>query len=71
MWNIFSEGPPTAEDKSMMQPEAMKTNAYLGGVEKMNVHDAWRVWSLLAKHILRIPCALASCHIITHGGQTD
>jgi hypothetical protein len=26
-------------DKRMTQPEAMKTNAYVGGVEKVNGHD--------------------------------
>jgi hypothetical protein len=30
-------------DKRMSQPVAMKTNAYVGGVETVNGHDAWAV----------------------------
>jgi hypothetical protein len=34
-------------DQRMSQPEALKTNAYVGGVEKVNGHNAWA--ALLAK----------------------
>src|SRR5260370_24356147 len=32
----------------MSQPEAMKTNAYVGGVEKLNGHDAWALFKACA-----------------------
>jgi ankyrin repeat protein len=32
----------------MSQPEAMKTNAYVGGVEKVNGHDAWALYKASA-----------------------
>src|SRR3974377_1164991 len=35
-------------DKRMSQPEAMKTNAYVGGVEKVNGHDAWALFKACA-----------------------
>ena len=35
-------------DKRMSQPEAMKTNAYVGGVEKVNGHDAWALFQACA-----------------------
>jgi ankyrin repeat protein len=35
-------------DKRMVQPEAMKTNAYVGGVEKVNGHDAWALFQACA-----------------------
>src|SRR5262249_17388473 len=35
-------------DKRMSQPEAMKTNAYVGGVEKVNGHDAWALYKACA-----------------------
>jgi ankyrin repeat protein len=35
-------------DKRMSQPEAMKTNAYVGGVEKLNGHDAWALFKACA-----------------------
>jgi ankyrin repeat protein len=31
-------------DKRMSQPEVMKTNVYVGGVEKVNGHDAWALF---------------------------
>ncbi|HWY86089.1 MAG TPA: ankyrin repeat domain-containing protein [Gemmataceae bacterium] len=34
--------------KRMSQPEAMKTNAYVGGVEKLNGHDAWAMFKACA-----------------------
>ena len=35
-------------DQRMSQPEAMKTNAYVGGVEKLNGHDAWALFKACA-----------------------
>jgi ankyrin repeat protein len=35
-------------DKRMSQPEAMKTNAYVGGVEKVNGNDAWALFKACA-----------------------
>jgi ankyrin repeat protein len=35
-------------DKRMSQPEAMKTNAYVGGVEKVNGHHAWALFKACA-----------------------
>jgi hypothetical protein len=35
-------------DQRMSQPEAMKTNAYIGGVEKVNGHDAWALFKACA-----------------------
>jgi ankyrin repeat protein len=35
-------------DQRMSQPEAMKTNAYVGGVEKVNGHDAWALFKACA-----------------------
>jgi ankyrin repeat protein len=35
-------------DKRMSQPEAMKTNAYVGGVEKVNGDDAWVLFKACA-----------------------
>jgi ankyrin repeat protein len=35
-------------DKRMSQPEAMKTNAYVGGVERVNGHDAWALFKACA-----------------------
>ncbi len=35
-------------DKRMTQPEAMKTNAYVGGLEKVNGHDAWALFKACA-----------------------
>ncbi len=35
-------------DKRMSQPVAMKTNAYVGGVEKLNGHDAWALFQACA-----------------------
>ncbi|HMF18158.1 MAG TPA: ankyrin repeat domain-containing protein [Gemmataceae bacterium] len=32
----------------MSQPEALKTNAYVGGVEKVNGHDAWALFKACA-----------------------
>jgi len=32
----------------MTQPEAMKTNAYVGGVEKVNGHDVWALFKACA-----------------------
>ncbi len=34
--------------KRMSQPEAMKTNVYIGGVEKVNGHDAWALFKACA-----------------------
>jgi hypothetical protein len=36
-------------DKRMSQPEAIKTNAYVGGVEKVNGHDAWALFKACAR----------------------
>ena len=35
-------------DLRMSQPEAMKTNAYVAGVEKLNGHDAWALFKACA-----------------------
>jgi ankyrin repeat protein len=35
-------------DLRMTQPEAMKTDAYVGGVEKVNGHDAWALFQACA-----------------------
>jgi ankyrin repeat protein len=35
-------------DKRMSQPEVMKTNAYVGGVEKVNGHDLWALFKACA-----------------------
>jgi ankyrin repeat protein len=35
-------------DQRMSQPEAMKTNAYVGGVEKVNGDDAWALFKACA-----------------------
>jgi hypothetical protein len=35
-------------DQRMSQPEAMKTNAYVAGVEKLNGHDAWAMFKACA-----------------------
>jgi hypothetical protein len=35
-------------DQRMTQPEAMKTDAYLGGAEKVNGHDAWALFKACA-----------------------
>ena len=35
-------------DQRMSQPEAMKTNAYVAGVEKLNGHDAWALFKACA-----------------------
>jgi ankyrin repeat protein len=35
-------------EKRMSQPEAMKTNAYVGGVEKVNGDDAWALFKACA-----------------------
>ena len=35
-------------DQRMSQPEAMKTNAYVAGVEKLNGHDAWALFQACA-----------------------
>jgi ankyrin repeat protein len=35
-------------DKRMTQPEAMKTNAYMSGVAKVNGHDAWALFKACA-----------------------
>jgi ankyrin repeat protein len=35
-------------DKRMSRPEAMKTNAYVGGVDKVNGHDAWALFKACA-----------------------
>jgi ankyrin repeat protein len=35
-------------DKRMSQPEAMKTNAYVAGVEKLNGDDAWALFKACA-----------------------
>jgi hypothetical protein len=35
-------------DQRMSQPEAMKTNAYVGGAEKLNGHDAWAMFKACA-----------------------
>jgi hypothetical protein len=35
-------------EKRMSQPVAMKTNAYVGGVEKVNGHDAWALFKACA-----------------------
>jgi ankyrin repeat protein len=35
-------------DKRMSQPEAMKTNVYVGGVDKVNGHDAWALFKACA-----------------------
>jgi hypothetical protein len=35
-------------DQRMSQPEAMKTDAYVAGVEKLNGHDAWALFKACA-----------------------
>jgi ankyrin repeat protein len=35
-------------NKRMSQPEAMKTNTYVGGVEKVNGHEAWALFKACA-----------------------
>jgi hypothetical protein len=35
-------------DRRMSQTEAMKTNAYVGGVEKVNSHDVWALFKVCA-----------------------
>src|SRR5580704_3223226 len=35
-------------DQRMSQPEAMKTNAYVAGVEKLNGDDAWALFKACA-----------------------
>ena len=36
-------------DNRMSQPEVMKTTAYVGGVEKLNGHDAWALFKACAR----------------------
>jgi hypothetical protein len=44
----FKDIPMHGIDKRMSQPEAMKSNAYVGGVEKVNGHDAWALFKACA-----------------------